>query len=161
MGARAKAIAMVGRIIECGSIDRQRWYKDCHHVIGTHPLGPRLTLEDVKPGDMLIAASSMHRVVHPSDLAFAMLAGFPPCAEQYEIELVVKEVTPSGVYATNICVHTWAMHESPEDVEVDSKEQDTDRAPELLPGQALALFRHPSSRVIDLNAPATIKRTAR
>ncbi len=144
--ARAKADTMVGRIIERGSIDPQSWYKDCHHVIGTQPLGPRLTLEDIKPGDMLIAASSMHRVVHPSDLGFAILAGFPPCAEQYEIELVVEEVTPSGVYATNLCVHTWGMHDSPEDVEVDSQEQDTDREPALLPLHALALFRHPSSR---------------
>ena len=144
--ARAKADTMVSRIIECGSIDPRYWCKDCHHVIGTHPLGPRLTLEDIKPGDMLIAASSMHRVVHPSDLGVAMVAGFPPCADQYEIELVVKEVTPSGVYATNLCVHMWGMQESPEDVEVDSKEQHTDCEPWLLPMHALALFRHPSSR---------------
>lgn len=144
--ARGKADTMVSRIIECGSIDPQYWCKDCHHLIGTHPLGPRLTIEDIKPGDMLIAASSMHRFVHPKDWGLAMAYGFPPCADQYEIELVVKEVTPSGVCATELCVHTWGMHDSPEDVEVDSKEQDPDREPELLPLHALALFRHPSSR---------------
>ena len=88
----------------------------------------------------------MRSVVHSSDLGVAILAGVPPCADQYEIELVVKEVTPSGVYATNLCVHTWALHDSPEDVEVDSKDQDPDREPELLPLHALALFHHPSSR---------------
>lgn len=144
--ARAKADAMMSHIIECGSIDPQCWYKDCHHVIGRHPLGPRLTLDDIKPGDMLIGSSSIHRVVHPSDFAVATLAGFPPCADQYEIELVVKEVTPTGVYATSLCVHTWGMEESPEDVEVDSQAQDPDREPDLLPLHALALFRHPSSR---------------
>ena len=144
--AHAKADTMVSRIIECGSIDPQHWFKDCHHVVGTHPLGPRLALEDIKPGDKLVAASSMRSVVHSSDLGVAILAGVPPCADQYEIELVVKEVTPSGVYATNLCVHTWALHDSPEDVEVDSKDQDPDREPELLPLHALALFHHPSSR---------------
>ena len=144
--ARAKADRMVSRIIESGSIDPQYWYKDCHHVIGTHPLGPRLTLEDIEPGDMLIAASSIHRKVHPGDLGIVLLAGFPPCAEQHEFELIVKDVTPSGVYATNLCEHTWELHDSPEDVEVESKEHDSDREPQLLPLHALALFRHPSSR---------------
>lgn len=144
--ARAKADTMVSRIIESGSIDPQYWCKDCHHLIGTHPLGPRLTLQDIRPDDMLIAASSMHREVHPRDLGVAMLAGIPPIAVQYEFELVVKEVTPSGVYATTLCEHTWDLYDSPEDVEVDSKEHDPDRAPQLLPLLALALFRHPSSR---------------
>ena len=144
--ARAKADTMVSRIIESGSIDPQYWCKDCHHLIGTHPLGSRLTLEDIKPGDMLIAASSMHREVHPRDLHMAMFAGIRPIAVQYEFELVVKEVTPSGVYATNLCEHTWDLYDSPEDVEVDSKEHGPDREPQLLPLHTLALFRHPSSR---------------
>lgn len=147
MDAHTKADTLVSRIIECGAIDPQYWYKDCHHVIGTHPLGPRLTLEQIKPGDILLAASSRHSVVHPSDLVVAMLAGFPPCAKQYEIELVVEKVTPDGVYAINLCVHSWGMHDSPEDVEVESKDTEgTDREPYLLPLHALALFRHPPSK---------------
>ncbi len=145
-GARAKADTMAKRIIDSGSIDRQYWCKDCHHVVGTHPLGPRLALEDIKAGDMLVAASSMHRVVHPSDLVVAMVAGFGPCADQYEIELVVEGVTPSGVFARYLYVHTWSMQESPEDVEVQSTEQDPDSEAVLLPLHALALFRHPSHR---------------
>lgn len=143
--ARAKADTMVSRIIESGSINPQYWYKDCHHHIGTHPLGPRLTLEDIRPGDMLIAASSMHREVHPRDLGVAMFVGIPPIAVQYEFELVVKEVTPTDVYVTYLRDHTWDLHDSPEDVEVESKEHDPDSAPQLLSLHVLALFRHPSS----------------
>lgn len=143
--ARAKADTMVTRIIESGSINPQYWVKDCHHVIGRHPLGLRLRLEDIKPGDRLIAASSMHRQVHPSDLEIALLAGFPPCAVQYEFELIVEDVTSSGICATCLWEHTWGLHDSPEDVEVESKEHDPDSAPQLLPLHVLALFRHPSS----------------
>lgn len=146
MDARTRANTMVSRIIERGSIDPQHWHKDCHHFIGKHPLGRRLALEDIKPGDMLIAASSMHRVVQPGDWGAAMLAGLSPCAEQYELEMVVKEVMSSGAYATNLRVHTWGLHDSPQDVEVKSEDQDPNREPELLPLHALALFRHPSSK---------------
>lgn len=144
--ARSKADKMAKQIVESGSINPKYWYKDCHHFIGKHPLGPRLGLADIRAGDLLIAASSMRRIVDRSDLGIALLAGVEPCADQYEFELTVSFVNSFGVLATTLRTHRWGLHDSPEDVEVESTEEDPDSEPQILPLEAMALFRHPSTK---------------